>query len=528
MEKVIELIRVLTEGQAALDRASIPAQRAINRKTAAHYGLEIVRSIELADVSGAAVLHAPEMQALVQAIRSPEIHGVVAREFSRLMRPENFADYALLQCFADTDTILYLPEGPLDFNSKAGRLMGTLRAAIAGMERTEILERIWTAKEEKRRRGELAQSQVVLPFGVGYEVGRGFFYLPEAERVREAFRLFVSGEQRCYTELAKLVGVTPRGVHVIMRNPIWMGWRVIDKRRDMSGAGKVLRAGGRQGDRKKITRAPEDIIRVQVITAPLLTAAEWRHAQQIMDQKGAMHWRNQPDAGGRFVYTGFLKCGCCGDILYGHRRRRDYYLCRRRYWSFKKDASQPCAAATMRRERLEPKLDDVLGTKLTDAGFLAEVLAELDHGRQSGNASAADRLRSQIARLEGRRERILEAFLDGTIRKVDRDLRMAEAQRDLVMAKAQLEREQATAPPLDVEQLGLLLQPLFSWSFLNRSDKRQVLAAVVPEIHVANYAVKGVAIAAPSSFSSDSESRSPVGFPIAAPEEARIFLPLAA
>ena len=30
--------------------------------------------------------------------------------------------------------------------------MGAIRAAMAGMERTEILERIWTAKEEKRRR----------------------------------------------------------------------------------------------------------------------------------------------------------------------------------------------------------------------------------------------------------------------------------------------------------------------------------------------------------------------------------------
>ena len=139
MQKAIELIRVSTEGQAATDRASIPAQRAINRKTAEIYGLQIVHSVEMADVSGAAVLYAPEMQQLLKAIESPEIHGVIAREFSRLMRPENFADYALLQAFADTHTVLYLPEGPIDFNSKTGRLMGTIRAAMAGMERTEIL-----------------------------------------------------------------------------------------------------------------------------------------------------------------------------------------------------------------------------------------------------------------------------------------------------------------------------------------------------------------------------------------------------
>jgi len=124
MKRVIQLIRVSTERQAAQDRASIPAQRAVNRRTCAQYGLEIVRSIEYANVSGACVLLSPEMQQLVQAMKAPEIHGVVAREFSRLMRPENFEDFALLQAFVDSGTMLYLPEGPLDLSSKTGRLMG--------------------------------------------------------------------------------------------------------------------------------------------------------------------------------------------------------------------------------------------------------------------------------------------------------------------------------------------------------------------------------------------------------------------
>ncbi len=53
MKRVIELIRVSTESQAADDRASIPAQRAVNQRTARAYDLKIVRIIEMADVSGA-------------------------------------------------------------------------------------------------------------------------------------------------------------------------------------------------------------------------------------------------------------------------------------------------------------------------------------------------------------------------------------------------------------------------------------------------------------------------------------------
>src|ERR1017187_1403687 len=81
-KKVIELIRVSTAGQAAADKASIPAQRAANRRTSATFGLEIWKSFEISDVSGAAVLHAPEIREMIELMRSPEIHGVVTKEFS--------------------------------------------------------------------------------------------------------------------------------------------------------------------------------------------------------------------------------------------------------------------------------------------------------------------------------------------------------------------------------------------------------------------------------------------------------------
>lgn len=164
--RVIELIRVSTESQAAEDRAGIAAQHSANRHTAAQYGLQIIRTIQLSDVSGAAVLRAPEIQELLHLIESPDIHGVVTKEFSRLMRPENFSDYALLQAFVDTNTILYLPEGPIDPGSKSGKLMGTIRAAIAGLERVEILERSWLAKEEKRRAGEHPRVGSLFPSGL--------------------------------------------------------------------------------------------------------------------------------------------------------------------------------------------------------------------------------------------------------------------------------------------------------------------------------------------------------------------------
>jgi len=70
------------------------------------------------------------MQNLLKLIERNGIHGVVVREFSRGMRPENFSDYVLFQALQDTNTLLYLPDGPLDLNSKTGKLVAGLRAII--------------------------------------------------------------------------------------------------------------------------------------------------------------------------------------------------------------------------------------------------------------------------------------------------------------------------------------------------------------------------------------------------------------
>jgi site-specific DNA recombinase len=495
MKNVIELIRVSTERQAADDRASIPAQRAVNQRTCAQYGLEITSSIEISDVSGACVLFAPEMQRLIEHMQSTEIHGVVAREFSRLMRPENFADYALLQAFADTHTVLYLPDGPIDLSNKTGRFIGTIRAAIAGMERSEILERIWTAKEEKRRCGELAQSEIVLPWGVGYKPGRGFFYKPEVEGMRDVFAQFLSGNQS-YSQLCGIVGLTPRGLHLSMRNPIWMGWRVIDKKRDPSSAGRYTKQGGRQADRRKIARAPEDVIRIKVISDPLLSEAQFQAVQQLMDVKQKKHWRSRPNLEHRFTYNGFLTCAKCGELIHTALARRDYYACKGRR------SKGLCTTKYMAREKLEAKLDALFAEQLTDRRFLEQCLGEFAR-RTSCDSSAIrmQRLSLQLTRLREKRSRVLEAFLDGVISREERDQRLVSIDREILSSQTLLMQ---STPPVGVsaDSLSEAFSVLFEWKFWNREQKRSVLATLTPEIRVADYEVMSIGVS-PVIFSNE-------------------------
>jgi len=496
--KVIELIRVSTEGQAAADKASIPAQRAANRRTAELYGLEICKSIEISDVSGAAVLQAPEIREMIEQMRSPEIHGVVAKEFSRLMRPENFDDYQLLQHFADTKTILYLPEGPIDLGSKMGRLIGGVRALFAGVEREEIRERVWGAKEAKRKRGENPQSDITLPYGVGYNKDLGWYYTPDAEKVREAFRLILAGNIS-YNDIGDRTGIAPSAVRIILRNPIYTGWRVIDHKRDTSPSASRTKRDGRQGDRPKILRAPDEIIRFHAIDEGLVSQADFEQAQQIMDTKKKLHWRTNPEHVSPYAYHGHLSCAECGELVYTYSNARGgkYYVCKAK--QSPKSTDHKCASTYMRREPLEAQLDLVLGTRLTDPTLLQDLVQEYERRMEDPISIAARaRLEIEASSLALKRERVLSAYFDGVIEHTERDAQLASIRAELKVNEGLIAQHTQTEHTTS-DVLESICSTFHDWEFLNVAEKRRILASTGAEISVSDDSVHGLYVNLPES-----------------------------
>jgi len=479
-KRVIQLLRVSTAAQAAHDRVSLPTQRAINQRTAEMYGLTIVRTIEMSDVSGAMILLAPEMQQLITMMHDSEIHGVVAREFSRLMRPENLADFGLLQTFAETNTILYLPEGPIDFATDDGRMLGGMKALMSGRERTDLKKRIWQIKEEKRRKGELGQSKIVLPFGVDYNYEtQQWSYTPDAQRVKEAYRLFLTGLTN-YREIARRVAMSPRTVGNVLRNPIYKGWRIIDEKRDSSWR---VSPNGRQFDRKKVKRAPEDVIRVQVFTEPLVSEDEFNQAQRIIQLKEKNHWCMNESTEHRFVYNGFLRCECEAVLwTLPQPRYADYYLC-----------SKKCGSKYQRRDVLDPHLDNVFSKRLTSPSFLKRhVIPAVTKKRRPDNGAA--QAQRQLEALDSKRKRILDAYFEGVISSAERDERVSLIDRER-KAFETIARRQQPEKGLTLEMLVDAFAPFVEFDLLNRDDKRALLTIITPEITVANYEVKGMFIA---------------------------------
>jgi DNA invertase Pin-like site-specific DNA recombinase len=504
MKRAIELIRVSTEGQAAEDRAGIPAQRDANRRTATTYGLTIVKSIEIVDVSGAAVLRSPQMQELLRLMESPDIHGVVTKEFSRLMRPEKFTDYALLQQFIDTGTVLYLPDGPIDLASKSGRLLGTIRAALAGLERREILERMNDAKESMRRAGKHAGGDSSLPFGVAYSPKAGWSYNADAEKVRSAFRLFLAGETS-YTVLSQKLNLPRTNIRFILENPMYTGWRVYREKRDQSAAGYVGGPCGQQGYRRKIRRSSDEVIRVKVLDG-LVTEENFNRVQQIIELKKQKHWRSYAEPPNRYTYNGFLTCGDCASLLYTHTSKNEFYVCKSRNTREARIRAHrglmPCSNRYMLRRKLEPKLDFLLGEKLREPDFLSRVVDDFNEKAQRSQTTATVEragIERKLAALDAKRNRVLEAFFDGAIDKAERDSRIAQLDAEVsAFQKILLDSVPAHTETTSEAEIEQALEPFAEWEFLEREDKRALLAALCPEISVEQYVIKSLKINLPA------------------------------
>ena len=501
MKRVLELVRVSTEGQADEDRAGIPAQRAANQRTAKAHGLRIVRSIEIVDVSGAAVLQSREMRTLLRLMEAPEIHGVLCKEFSRLMRPENFTDYALLQHFIDTETIRYLPDGPIDLATKSGRLLGTIRAAMAGLERREIVERMMDAKEAMRRAGKHPGGSVTLPYGVGYSKKQGWWYKPEAEKVKEAYRLFLGGKG--YTEIARALNMPRTNVRLFLTNPIYMGWKVYDKKCDLSPQGYLPGKDGRQGNRRVIDRSPEEVIRVKVLP-PLVSEKTFAEVARRIELKRQKHWRVRKGTTRRYTYNGFLTCGDCESLVYTYSSKYDFYVCKshnpREKRNRKDRGLEPCTNRHMLRKKLEPKLNFLLGEKLLESSFLEMVVGAYNDSLSPGDSRPTidqGAVSAKVGSLRQKRERVLDSYFEGVIDKVERDRRVDAIDRDIEAYQTML-LESATPDTrkkeLDLDGMLAVLEPFMEWQFLEREDRRAILTALCPEIRVYQYAVKGITI----------------------------------
>jgi DNA invertase Pin-like site-specific DNA recombinase len=498
---VVALIRVSTDAQAAEDRAGIPAQKTACKQIAEKNGLTTKWVVQIEGVSGAAVMFSPGMKRLQQIVRSGQCHGIVMKEHTRLLRPDNFADYALLELLKDHHVRLYTTDGVLDLSTNTGQFFATVQFGMAGYERRVIRERTTAAKEELRRAGKCAGPDHTLPFGVRYDRQHDKYRWVdhEIDRVVRLFELFTEGKTK-FSALARETAIPYGSIRYILTNPIYTGWRVYELQRDPST--KRIDTEGKYTDARKVKR--EEPIRVRIFEKGVVSEDLFARAQQLLILKRQMNWRRNNDGLDRFPYRGLIQCAECGSPLLSishnnGRTHHDYYVCRcahgsRGRWDVEQGKFQwrvknnSCPCLRMQRGRVDAILDNLISTRLSDPDFLFHLMRDHELALRSGdNLVRIDRLTKEIADAEERKRRLKVLYVKGDLDEREYETVKASIGAQIAAAQKLLTEIKPDVPHVSRKALAELVSPFCEWQTLSQQDRRSLLVSVAPVFRVGGY-----------------------------------------
>jgi len=301
-----------------------------------------------------------------------------------------------------------------------------------------------------------------------------------------------------YAEIARRLNIPRTNLRFILQNPIYMGIRQYDQRRDPSPAGYTPGNDGRQGHRRKIARAPEEVIRCKVMDG--LVSQEVFHAvQQILKSSAARERAVRTKNAPKYLFNGFLYCGVCESPMYSHTNQKDrHYYCKLNGTRARKQNPESvCPTRYIRAAVIESKIEELLSVRLQDDGFLGAV-AEAYFKQQSHETSIgvsdATAIQRQIESLTAKRGRVLEAFFDGTIDRRQRDEELARVDAELKAYQGIVATPTVIGPSISAGNLADLFSAFVEMPFLERGDKRLLLGGLGVEVFVSGYEIRTLAM----------------------------------
>jgi DNA invertase Pin-like site-specific DNA recombinase len=496
--RVIALLRVSTEEQAADDRAGLDRQREAIARTAITQNLEVIRTLTLIDVSGANVLLNPEYVAMLQDVENKAVDGVVVSDLDRLVRAtELITAAAITGVFQTAKSKIYCEGSVHDYATDDGIFLSQMQTLMGGNNLRKIKKQMQDGKEAVRKRGGCPSSEITLPRGVTYDRKTEIWSYDDKEvaAVQEAFRLMDEEGMTNISNIAKTVGIQNRTLHNLLRNSMYTGWRVYDKKR---GDEKYYKPDGKQADRKKVCR--DEAIRVKVIDEPAVTQERFDRVQAILDNTGTK-WRSERVTVEINLGTGIAVCGHCGRRLYassGKRKdgkvRSGYYYCATNNYL---NEGPKCPQFNIPKPVLDEALIKFAAEHLASEEVIGK-LAEKLHAPTE--ASTRPALEKKLSDIDRRLKRTREAYEDGVDELAVYKSRKAELENEAGtltrLIQSEIERNRIRDQADD--SLHLLVTACIGFSRLtNKAEQRDALRALFAKVAFHNEAIVGCEILIP-------------------------------
>lgn len=487
---VIEFIRVSTLEQADDDREGLPRQKNANSRTIKINNLNVIKSIELVDVSGASVDQTPEFHELMQLVKDGTAKGIVVSEWDRLLRMNNFIQLAFLDIFKKYNIKVYTSTRVIDLNEDGSDFLTVFESIFAGKERTRIKKRIHDSKELKRKNGEHPNNHKSLPLGVSYSKERRYEYNDDSYKIKLLFELFVFERIHNYQELGQKTDIHPGNIKNLLMNKTYIGIReYTEKRSDEI----IAKRDGRQGDKKKIKRNPDEIISVRIVEVPLIEESIFYQAQELLNNKSNYH-KTKSQSKKRFVYRTFLRCGECGEKMYtssgGDNLKRDYYYCRTiNDYFVKRYGPSTCSSGYLKRSEVDSWIDTFVTEKTRENNYILNLVdTKLNENDNQKIDEEIKQFTSVKKSISLKRERLLGLYIDGKFDKEKLDTKGAELDNEVVIINNKLRslnKRYTYISKEDIEEnLTNLAMVLNEYKYWTPEQKRDFIGIQFPEFHI--------------------------------------------
>lgn len=421
--------RVSTEMQ--VDGYSLEAQKERLHKEAEHRGMKVVGEYSDEGKSGKNIKGRPEFQKMLDDIKDgkDKVDYVLVFKLSRFGR--NTADTLnSLQYMEDFGVNLLCVEDGIDSAGASGKLMISVLAAVAEIERDNIKEQTMAGRQQKARDGKWNGGFAPYGYKLVHKEGEKakVFVIEEkeAEHVRLIYDKFTNtpmganavakwlnehGYKKIVRQNGTLSAFSAHFVKLVLDNPVYMGKIAYGRR-------KTEKIDGARNEFHIVKQDEDTYEFYEGIHEEIISEEMWYKAHEKRKITGVKHEKTH-SMEHFHILSGLVRCPVCGAKMYGvvNRKKKKgsdeyytdmwYYKCKNRI----KVEGKPCTYKTnIRQDQLNAEVIAMVKWVLDDPDFkkrVATATGDSETGSMDELVEEEKRLQTGREKAENKKKKLL-------------------------------------------------------------------------------------------------------------------------
>ena len=391
-------------------------------------------------LSGTSTKRRPQFTEMIRRAMDGEINLILTKEVSRFARNTVDTLQITRQLKSRGVGVRFLNDN-IDTRDNDGEFRLTIMASVAQEESRKVSERTRWGQLQAMRRGVVFGNNSIY----GYTLREGILTieLEQADVIKQIYRKFLAERKGAHTIAREL---TRDGIPPPLRpGGSWSSTMVLRILRNEKYCGDLLQKKYFTTDhlthRKLANHGEEAQIFLPDHHEPIVSREDFQEAQAELARRSAKH-ENQSRFSGRYWYSGKIRCGCCGKSFTCKRTRRangDVYtrfVCRGHL-------DGVCSMRAVHGPVLLAVARHVLGQlSLNSPDIIGRLMEELKTLPSTENGSARElaQIRRELQRQVARKDRVMDAWLDGALSREDMSRLVARCEAEMARLHSRAER----------------------------------------------------------------------------------------